>query len=185
MITENITPRITNTDIISSKVKPLWLLRSVFFRSIIFSIPAFGYLLLAVGFGVHFDPSFLNIPAFIALSSLGIIERIVELPSLNPQPTTAIVNSASRVFTSQGTFFPHPHIVYHFMEIRQLEPPVMRTNSFFLFDYFAAGDRMSKMKSPASFIKCELAKIVQSLKIFIYFNIRGLFGCLYVVKPFI
>ncbi len=99
MVTENITPIITNTDIISSRVKPLWLLRSVFFRTRMFTIGTLCFLPLAVGAGVYIDPSFRSAAAFIAFSSFRKIMRIVELSPLNSQPTTTIVNIVNRAFS--------------------------------------------------------------------------------------
>jgi hypothetical protein len=83
-----------------------------------------GFLLLMIRFGLHFDPSFRQAPAFIAESSFGIIMRIGKLSAINPQPTAAFVNIVSGILHMQGTLFPHSQIAGHFMKIRQFEPPV-------------------------------------------------------------
>ena len=77
-----------------------------------------------VGLGFDFASPLREAPAFTSDSSFGIIVRITELPSINPQPPAAVVNIQSGVFTMQGPFLSHPQIAGHLMKIRQLGSPI-------------------------------------------------------------
>ncbi|MGB5750221.1 MAG: hypothetical protein WBM69_24820 [Desulfobacterales bacterium] len=63
-----------------------------------FCIQARKDIILAACPGFHFNPSFRKAPAFNTNSSFGIMMRIGELSSLNPQPTATIIDIVSGVF---------------------------------------------------------------------------------------